>query len=163
VANRHLVSRRAVVMGALSAGLAGLLASCQAAPPTSTPEPAKPAAPASAAPTSAQTAGATQPAAAGASAAPAAAPARPTGPITLTLHVNSAIRDQGMTKPAEGRYSNYHERMLYEEHAPTYSQKNPNVKVNVDWWVDTARPRSWPPRRPASSATSSTACACRST
>src|SRR5688500_14882809 len=151
------VSRRSFLTASLGAGALGMLAACQAAAPTATPapakpaEPAKPAAPAPAAAPTNTTAPAAAPAAkpteapkpAAAAeptkpaAAPAAAPAKATGPITLTFHVNSAIKEEGMTKPGEGRYSTYYERILYDEHMLSYQQKNPNTKINIDWWADT--------------------------
>jgi ABC-type glycerol-3-phosphate transport system substrate-binding protein len=155
------LSRRSFLTASLGAGALGVLAACQAAAPTATPAPAKPAepakpaapapaaaptntasaTPAAAAPAPAKPTEAPKPAAAAEptkpAAAPAAAPAKATGPVTLTVHVNSAVKDEGLTKPGEGRFGSWYERMQYEEHAPKYTEKNPNAKVVVDWWVDT--------------------------
>lgn len=141
----RLISRRRLFASAGVIGAGALFAACApAAAPTAAPAaaptaaaPAKPAA--AAAPTAAPAKPAAAPtAAASTKPAPAAAPATTTGPITLTLHVNSAIKDEGLEKPGEGRFGSWYEHMLYAEHAPKYSQKNPNVTVNVDWWVDTS-------------------------
>src|SRR6266508_4479988 len=104
-------TRRSFLTATLGFGALGVLAACGAATPTAAAEPTKP--------------------------APAAGPAKPTGPITMTVHVNSAVKEEGMTKPGEGRFGSWYERMQYEEHAPKYTEKNPNVKVVIDWWVDT--------------------------
>jgi ABC-type glycerol-3-phosphate transport system substrate-binding protein len=140
-------TRRSFLTATLGFGALGVLAACGAATPTAAPPAAKPTEapkPAAAAPTNtpaaaAKPAEATKPAAAPepTKPAPAAGPAKPTGPITMTVHVNSAVKEEGMTKPGEGRFGSWYERMQYEEHAPKYTDKNPNVKVVIDWWVDT--------------------------
>lgn len=147
VVGRSVVSRRRLLASAGLLGVGALMAACApAAAPTNAP--AKPAAEATkppAAPMQAPATATTAPTKPGPEGTAAATkPVAPAGAaagakpdvVTLTINVGAAgIKDEAITgRPGAGKFGNWYEVQVFDTHLQKFTEQNPKIKVNVDWF-----------------------------